>query len=149
MKVILQEDVRGKGKKGQMVEVAEGYARNYLLPRKLALPATTDAINTMKMKEKAKKAEEARQKAEAEAVVEKLKGSQVRMTARAGSNGKLFGSITTQEISDALKEQYGIDIPRQKLVLDNPIKSFGNFEVKAKFGFVITGTVYVAVYEQK
>ncbi|MBR0281917.1 MAG: 50S ribosomal protein L9 [Oscillibacter sp.] len=149
MKVILQEDVRGKGKKGQMVEVAEGYARNYLLPRKLALPATTDAINTMKMKEKAKKAEEARQKAEAEAVVEKLKGSQVRMTARAGSNGKLFGSITTQEISDALKEQYGIDIPRQKLVLDNPIKSFGNFEVKAKFGFEITGTVYVAVYEQK
>ena len=132
-----------------MVEVAEGYARNYLLPRKLALPATTDAINTMKMKEKAKKAEEARQKAEAEAVVEKLKGSQVRMTARAGSNGKLFGSITTQEISDALKEQYGIDIPRQKLVLDNPIKSFGNFEVKAKFGFEITGTVYVAVYEQK
>ena len=149
MKVILQEDVRGKGKKGQMVEVAEGYARNYLLPRKLALPATTDAINTMKMKEKAKKAEEARQKAEAEAIVEKLKGSQVRMTARAGSNGKLFGSITTQEISDALKEQYGIDIPRQKLVLDNPIKSFGNFEVKAKFGFEITGTVYVAVYEQK
>ena len=149
MKVILQEDVRGKGKKGQMVEVAEGYARNYLLPRKLALPATTDAINTMKMKEKAKKAEEARQKAEAEAVVEKLKGSQVRMTARAGSNGKLFGSITTQEISDALKEQYGIDIPRQKLVLDNPIKSFGNFEVKAKFGIEITGTVYVAVYEQK
>ena len=149
MKVILQEDVRGKGKKGQMVEVAEGYARNYLLPRKLALPATTDAINTMKMKEKAKKAEEARQKAEAEAIVEKLKGSQVRMTARAGSNGKLFGSITTQEISDALKEQYGIDIPRQKLVLDTPIKSFGNFEVKAKFGFEITGTVYVAVYEQK
>ena len=103
----------------------------------------------MKMKEKAKKAEEARQKAEAEAIVEKLKGSQVRMTARAGSNGKLFGSITTQEISDALKEQYGIDIPRQKLVLDTPIKSFGNFEVKAKFGFEITGTVYVAVYEQK
>ena len=149
MKVILQEDVRGKGKKGQMVEVAEGYARNYLLPRKLALPATNDAINTMKMKEKAKKAEEARLKAEAEATVEKLKGCQVRMTARAGSNGKLFGSITTQEISDALKEQYGIDIPRQKLVLDTPIKSFGNFEVKAKFGFEITGTVYVAVYEQK
>ena len=149
MKVILQEDVRGKGKKGQMVEVAEGYARNYLLPRKLALPATTDAINTMKMKEKAKKAEEARQKAEAEAVVEKLKGSQVRMTARAGSNGKLFGSITTQEISDALKEQYGVEIPRQKLVLENPIKAFGNYEVKAKFGFEISGTVYVAVYEQK
>ncbi|MBQ6986668.1 MAG: 50S ribosomal protein L9 [Oscillibacter sp.] len=149
MKVILQEDVRGKGKKGQMVEVAEGYARNYLLPRKLALPATTDTINTMRMKEKARKAEEARLKAEAEATVEKLKGCQVRMTARAGSNGKLFGSITTQEISDALKEQYGIEIPRQKLVLQDPIKAFGNYEVKAKFGFEISGTVYVAVYEQK
>ena len=149
MKVILQQDVRGKGKKGQMVEVAEGYARNYLLPRKLALPATADAINTMKTREKAKKAEEARLKAEAEATAEKLKGCQVRMTARAGSNGKLFGSITTQEISDALKEQYGVEIPRQKLVLQDPIKSFGNFEVKAKLGFEISGTVYVAVYEQK
>ena len=149
MKVILQQDVRGKGKKGQMVEVAEGYARNYLLPRKLALPATADAINTMKMQEKAKKAEEARLKAEAEATAEKLKGCQVRMTARAGSNGKLFGSITTQEISDALKEQYGVEIPRQKLVLQDPIKTFGNFEVKAKLGFEISGTVYVAVYEQK
>ena len=149
MKVILQQDVRGKGKKGQMVEVAEGYARNYLLPRKLALPATADTINTMKMQEKAKKAEEARLKAEAEATVEKLKSCQVRMTVRAGSNGKLFGSITTQEISDALKEQYGVEIPRQKLVLENPIKAFGNYEVKAKFGFEISGTVYVAVYEQK
>ena len=149
MKVILQQDVRGKGKKGQMVEVAEGYARNYLLPRKLALPATADTINTMKMQEKAKKAEEARLKAEAEATAEKLKGCQVRMTARAGSNGKLFGSITTQEISDALKEQYGVEIPRQKLVLQDPIKSFGNFEVKAKLGFEISGTVYVAVYEKK
>ena len=149
MKVILQQDVRGKGKKGQMVEVAEGYARNYLLPRKLALPATADTINTMKMQEKAKKAEEARLKAEAEATAEKLKGCQVRMTARAGGNGKLFGSITTQEISDALKEQYGVEIPRQKLVLQDPIKSFGNFEVKAKLGFEISGTVYVAVYEQK
>ena len=149
MKVILQQDVRGKGKKGQMVEVAEGYARNYLLPRKLALPATADAINTMKMQEKAKKAEEARLKAEAEATAEKLKGCQVRMTARAGGNGKLFGSITTQEISDALKEQYGVEIPRQKLVLHDPIKAFGNYEVKAKLGFEISGTVYVAVYEQK
>ena len=149
MKVILQEDVRGKGKKGQMVEVAEGYARNYLLPRKLAVPATTDAINTMKQREKAKKAEEARLKAEAEATAEKLKGCQVRMTARAGSAGRLFGSITTQEIADALKEQYGIDIPRQKLVLQDPIKSFGNFEVRAKLGFEVNGVVYVAVYEKK
>ncbi len=149
MKVILQADVSGKGKKGQMVEVAEGYARNFLLPRKLAVPATADAVNTMKLKEKARKAEEARQKAEAEAAAEKLKGCMVRLTARGGGNGKLFGSVTTQEISDALKEQFGLEIPRQKLVLAEPIKSFGNYEIKAKLGFEVTGTVYVSVYEQK
>ena len=97
MKVILQQDVRGQGKKGQMVEVAEGYARNFLLPRKLAVPATADAMNTMKLQEKARKAEEARQKAEAEAVAEKLKGAVVKLTAKAGANGKLFGAITSKE----------------------------------------------------
>jgi len=149
MKVILQADVRGQGKKGQMVEVAEGYARNFLLPRKLAVPATADAINTMNLKEKARRAEEARQKAEAEATAEKLKNCPVRLTARSGGSGKLFGSITTKEIADALKEQYGLEVSSKKLVLPEPIKSFGNYEVKAKLGFEISGTVYVAVYEQK
>ena len=86
MKVILQQDVRGQGKKGQMIEVAEGYARNFLLPRKLAVPATADAMNTMRLQEKAKKAEEARQKAEAQAVAEKLKGAVVKLTAKAGAS---------------------------------------------------------------
>ena len=105
MKVILQQDVRGQGKKGQMIEVAEGYARNFLLPRKLAVPATADAVNTMKLKEKAKKAEDARLKAEAEAVVEKLKNAPVKVSARAGANGKLFGAVTSKEVSDALQAQ--------------------------------------------
>ncbi len=149
MKVILQQDVKGQGKKGQLVEVSEGYARNFLLPRKLAIAATADAINTMNLKEKARRAEEARQKAEAEAAAEKLKECPVKLTARAGSGGKLFGAVTTKEISEGLKAQYDLDIPKQKLVLDEPIKAFGNYQVKAKLGFEVTGTVYVSVYEEK
>jgi large subunit ribosomal protein L9 len=147
--VILQQDVKGQGKKGQLVEVSEGYARNFLLPRKLAIAATTDAINTMNLKEKARKAEEARQKAEAEATAEKLKECQVKLTARAGNGGKLFGAVTTKEISEGLKAQYNIDIPKQKLVLDDAIKAFGSYQVKAKLGFEVVGTVYVSVYEEK
>ena len=137
MKVILQQDVKGQGKKGQMVEVSEGYARNFLLPRKLAVPATADAINTMNLKEKARKAEEARLKAEAQE------------TAKAGNGGRLFGAVTTKEISDGLRQQFGIDIPKQKLVLDEPIKAFGSYQVKAKLGFEVNGTVYVSVFEEK
>ena len=149
MKVILQQDVKGQGKKGQLVEVSEGYARNFLLPRKLAIAATADAINTMNLKEKARKAEEARQKAEAEATVEKLKGRQVKLTATAGNGGRLFGAVTTKEISEGLKAQYGIDIPKQKLVLEDPIKAFGSYQIKAKLGFEVVGTVYVSVFEEK
>ena len=149
MKVILQQDVKGQGKKGQMVEVSEGYARNFLLPRKLAIVATTDAINTMNLKEKARKAEEARQKAEAEATAEKLKECQVKLTAKAGNGGRLFGAVTTKEISEGLKAQYGVDIPKQKLVLDDPIKAFGSYQIKAKLGFEVVGTVYVSVFEEK
>ena len=149
MKVILQQDVKGQGKKGQMVEVSEGYARNFLLPRKLAIVATTDAINTMNLKEKARKAEEARQKAEAEATAEKLKECMVKLTAKAGNGGRLFGAVTTKEISEGLKAQFNIDIPKQKLVLDEPIKAFGSYQIKAKLGFEVVGTVYVSVFEEK
>ena len=149
MKVILQQDVRGQGKKGQLVEVSEGYARNFLLPRKLAIAATPDAINTMNLKEKARKAEEARLKAEAEATAEKLKECMVKLTAKAGSGGKLFGAVTTKEISEGLKEQFGVDVPKQKLGLEEPIKAFGSYQVKAKLGFEVNGTVYVSVYEEK
>ena len=149
MKVILQQDVRGQGKKGQLIEVAEGYARNFLLPRKLAVPATADAMNTMQLREKAKKAEDARLKAKAEAVSEKLKNSPVKVTARAGANGKLFGAVTSKEVSDALKEQHGIDLAKQKIVMDEPIKAYGSYELKAKLGYEVSGTIYVMVVEGK
>jgi len=149
MKVILQQDVKGQGKKGQMIEVAEGYARNFLLPRKLAVIATADAMNTMKLQEKAKKAEEARQKAEAEAVAEKLKSVQVKIPARAGANGKLFGAVTSKEVSDALSAQFGIELAKQKIVMDEPIKAFGGYQLKAKLGHEVSGTVYVMVTEEK
>ena len=148
MKVILQQDVKGQGKKGQMVEVSEGYGRNFLLPRKLAIPATADAINTMNLKEKAKKAEEARMKAEAQEIAEKLKECTVNLTAKAGNGGRLFGAVTTKEISDGLMKQYNINIPKQKLVLDDPIKAFGGYQVKAKLGFEISGIVKVSVTEE-
>ena len=149
MKVILQQDVKGQGKKGQLVEVSEGYARNFLLPRKLAIAATTDAINTLNLKEKARKAEEARLKAEAEATAGKLKEIQVKLTAKAGNGGKLFGAVTSKEISEGLKKQFNIDIPKQKLVLDEPIKAYGTYQVKAKLVFEVSGTVYVAVFDEK
>ena len=149
MKVILQQDVKGQGKKGQLVEVSEGYARNFLLPRKLAIAATADAINTLNLKEKARKAEEARMKAEAQAIAEKLKECPVKLTAKAGNGGKLFGAVTGKEISAALKAQHNMEIDSKKLVLADPIKSFGSYEVKAKLGFEISGTVNVLVVEEK
>ena len=149
MKVILQQDVKGQGKKGQLIEASEGYARNYLLPRKLAIAATADAINTMNLKEKARRAEEARQKEAAMAAAEQLKALLVKIPAKAGTGGRLFGAVTTKEISDALKQQHNVDIPKQKLVLDEPIKAFGSYQVKAKLGFEVNGTVYVSVFEEK
>jgi large subunit ribosomal protein L9 len=149
MKVILTQDVRGKGKKGQAIEAAEGYARNFLLPKGLAVLATADALNTMKLQEKAKAKADAEAKAAAEEIVEKLKGSMVKITAKGGAGGKLFGAVTGKEISEGLKAQFALDIPAKKLVLDEPIKTFGTFEVKAKLGFEITGTVYVLVSEEK
>lgn len=146
MKVILQQDVKGQGKKGQMVEVSEGYARNFLLPRKLAVLATADAINTMNLKEKSRRAEEARQRAEAEEIAGKLKSLQVKIPAKAGANGKLFGAVTNKEVSDALKAQHGIELPKQKIVME-PIKAFGGYQARAKLGFEVSGTISVLVVE--
>ena len=143
MKVILKQDVKGKGKKGQLIEAAEGYARNFLLPKGLAVEATADAVNTMKLQAKAKA------KAEALAIAEKLKSCQVKIAAKGGEGGKLFGAVTGKEIAGALKEQFGMEIDGKKLVLDQPIKSFGSYEVKAKLGFEVSGTVYVLVIEEK
>ena len=149
MKVILKADVRGKGKKGQMIEVAEGYARNFLMPKGLAVLATADAVNTMRLQEKAKAKADAEAKAAATEIAEKLKGLQVKVVSKGGEGGKLFGAVTGREISAALKEQHGVDIDSKKLVLDEPIKSFGSYQVKAKLGFELSGTVYVIVPEEK
>lgn len=149
MKVILKAEVKGKGKKGQMIEVAEGYARNFLMPKGLAVLATADAMNTMRLQEKAKAKADAEAKAAATEIAEKLKGLQVKVPSKGGEGGKLFGAVTGREIAAALKEQHGVDIDSKKLVLDEPIKSFGSYEVKAKLGFEISGTVYVIVTEEK
>lgn len=149
MKVIFNQDVRGQGKKGEMKEVSDGYARNYLLPRKLASEATPDMINAFKLKEKAKKAQMEREKAQAEENAKRLEGIQVTINARAGQGGRLFGAITSQEISDALREQHGIEIEKNKIVQSEPIKSFGSFEVKAKLGYEVSGKISVLVVEKK
>ena len=147
MKVIFSVDVKGQGKKGEMKEVSDGYARNYLIPRGLAAEATADNINAMKLKEKAKAAQLAREKAQAQENAKKLEGVQVIIRARAGGAGKLFGAVTSQEISDALKQQFDIDIEKNKIVQAEPIKSFGSYTVKAKLGYEVNGTINVLVVE--
>ena len=149
MKIILKQDIRGKGKKGQMIEAAEGYARNYLIPRGLAVEATADAVNTMNLQAKAKAKADAEAKAEALAIAEKLKSCQVKIAAKGGEGGRLFGAITGKEIAAALAEQFSLTIDGKKLVLEQPIKSFGSYEVKAKLGYEVSGTVYVLVIEEK
>ena len=149
MKVIFNVDVKGQAKKGELKEVSDGYARNYLLPRKLASEATADNINAHNLKEKAKAAQIAREKAEAEENAKKLQGLTVNIRAKAGNGGKLFGAVTSQEISAALKEQHGISIEKNKIVQSEPIKTFGVYEVKAKLGYEVTGTIHVLVIEDK
>ena len=147
MKVIFNVDVKGKAKKGELKEVSDGYARNYLLPRKLASEATADNINALKLKEKAKAAQMAREKAEAEGNAAKLNAITVTIRAKAGGAGKLFGAVTSQEISAALKEQHGIEIEKNKIVQAEPIKTFGAYQIKAKLGYEVSGTINVLVIE--
>jgi large subunit ribosomal protein L9 len=147
MKVILQQDVKDQGKKGQMVEVSDGYARNFLLPRKLAVEATADNINAIKIKEAARLKKLELDKAQAKEIAAKLDSCIVKISAKAGGAGKLFGAITSKEIADALQSQHGIEIEKQKIVQDEHIKTFGSFDVKCKLGFEITGTIHVIVTE--
>ena len=149
MKVIFNTDVRGQGKKGEMKEVSDGYARNYLMPRGLASPATADAVNALKLKEKAKAAQMAKEKAAAEENAKRLSGVVVQISARAGQGGRLFGAVTSQEIAEALREQHGIEIEKNKIVQAEPIKQFGSYEVKAKLGYEVSGTINVLVTERK
>ena len=147
MKVILQQDVRGQGKKGQLVDVSDGYARNFLLPKKLAVIATAENLNTMKQQEKARKAQQAAERAEAEALAKKLESLTVKVAAKAGEGGRLFGAVTAKEISECLAAQHGLNIAKAKLLLDEPIKACGGYKIKAKLGYEIVGTVNVMVVE--
>ena len=147
MKVILTQDVKSQGKKGQLVDVSDGYARNFLLPKKLAVIATAENLNTMKQQEKARKAQQAAEKAEAEALAKKLESLTVKVAAKAGEGGRLFGAVTAKEVSEALSEQYGVNIAKTKLVLDEPIKACGGYQIKAKLGYEVVGTVSVMVTE--
>ena len=147
MKVILLQDVRGKGKKGQMLEVSDGYARNYMLPRKIAIEATADAVNTMRMNDKATQERIAKEKAEAMETAKKLREMTVTVMAKGGGNGRLFGSITNQEIADALKAKTGINLDKRKIVINDAIKNVGTYTVTCKLGYEITAPLTVKIEE--
>ena len=147
MKVILLQDVKGKGKKGQMLEVSDGYARNFMLPKKLAIEATPDAINTMRMNDKATQERIAKEKAEALATGKKLREMTVTVTAKGGGNGRLFGSVTNQEIADALEKQSGIKLDKRKIVIADPIKNVGTYTVTCKLGYEINAPLTVKIVE--
>ena len=148
MKVILTQDVKGKGKKGQMIEVSDGYARNFMLPRKIAIEATPDAVNTMKMNDKATQERIAREKAEALEISKTLRGLTVVVKAKGGGAGRLFGSITNQEIADSLKAQSGINLDKRKIVIADTIKTVGTYTVTCKLGYEITAPLTVKIEEE-
>ncbi len=147
MKVILLQDVKGKGKKGQMLEVSDGYARNFMLPKKLAIEATADAINTMRMNDKAAAEKAAKEKAEALAISKELRAMTLVVTAKGGGAGRLFGSVTNQEIADALKAKTGITLDKRKIVISDPIKSVGTYTVTCKLGYEINAPLTVKIEE--
>ena len=147
MKVILLQDVKGKGKKGQMLEVSDGYARNFMLPKKLAIEATADAVNTMRMNDKAAAEKAAKERAEALEISRKLREMTLTVTAKGGGAGRLFGSVTNQEIADALKAKSGIALDKRKIVVSDPIKSVGTYTVTCKLGYEISAPLTVKIEE--
>ena len=147
MKVILLQDVKGKGKKGQMIEVSDGYARNFMLPKKMAIEATADAINTVKMNDKATQERIAREKAEALAISKQLREMTLTVVCRGGGNGRLFGSVTNQEIADALAKNAGIKLDKRKIVISDTIKNVGTYTVTCKLGYEISAPLTVKIEE--
>ena len=146
MKVILLQDVKGKGKKGQMIEVSDGYARNFMLPKKLAIEATPDAINTMKMNDKATQERIAREKAEALETSKKLRAMTLVVKAKGGGAGRLFGAVTNAEIAAALEKQ-GVKLDKRKIVLNETIKNVGTYTATCKLGYEINAPLTVKIEE--
>ena len=147
MKVVLLKDVRNVGKRDDIITVSDGYARNFLLPKKLAIEATPDAINTMRMNDKAAAERAAKERAEALEISHKLREMTLVVTAKGGGAGKLFGSVTSQEIADALKAKSGIAIDKRKIVLSDSIKNVGTYTVQCKLGYEITAPLTVKIEE--
>ena len=145
MKVILTQDVKGQGKKDQIINVSDGYARNFLFPKKLAVPADASAVNDVKNKEAAKQHKLDVEKQEAQAVAEKLKSITVKFEYAAGPDKKLYGSVTSKEIAEALKKEHNIEIDKRKISLSQPIKSFGTFEAEVRLFTDVSGTIHVEV----
>ena len=147
MKVILLQDVKGKGKKGQMIEVSDGYARNYMLPRKIAMEATADAVNTMRMNDKAAAEKAAKERAEALEIAKQLRQMTLTVVAKGGGAGRLFGSVTNQEIADALQKATGITLDKRKIVIADTIKTTGTYTVQCKLGYEIVVPLSVKITE--
>ena len=146
MKVILKEDVKGQGKKGQLVNVSDGYARNFLLPRGLAMEADAQAMNDLKNKEEAARHHAAMEKQNAEEAAKALKGKTVRLTAKAGSAGRLFGSVTTKEVAEGLKAQFQVEVDKRKISMAD-VKAFGSYEAEVKLYPGISAKITVMVGE--
>ena len=145
MKVILTQDVKGQGKKDQVIEVSDGYARNFLLPKKLAIPADNSALNDVKNKEAAKQHKLDVEKAEAQAIAEKLKSITVKFEYASGPDKKLYGSVTAKDVAESLKKNHGIDIDKRKITLGENIKSFGNFTADVKLFTGVSGKINILV----
>ena len=146
MKVILKEDVKGQGKKGQLVNVSDGYARNFLLPRGLAMEADAQAMNDLKNKEEAARHHAAMEKQNAEEAAKALKGKTVKMTAKAGRAGRLFGSVTTKEVAEGLKAQFQVEVDKRKISMAD-VKAFGSYEAEVKLYPGISAKITVMVGE--
>ena len=148
MKVILMQDVKSIGKKGELKEVSDGYARNFLLPRKLAKEANAQAMNDFKNAEAAKEYKVKVETEKAQENAKALSGKTVKISAKAGQNGKLFGSVTAKELAEEIGRQYGVEVDKRKIVLENDIKAFGTYSFDLKFYNGITATMSVVVCEQ-
>ena len=147
MKVILLQDIKSLGKRGELVEASDGYARNYLLPRKLAKEANAQAMNEYKNAENSTQYKIATEQAQAEAAQKKLEGKVFKMTARAGRSGKLFGSITSKQVAEEIKKQYNIAVDKRKVVLECDIKEFGTYKAEVKLYTGISANIDVQVSE--
>ena len=149
MKVILTQDVKAQGKKGQIIEVSDGYAKNFLLKKGLAIEATAQALNDLKGKEAAKQHQIEVDRQNAKDIAQKLTAISVKIKGTAGADGRFYGSITAKDIAQALQEQHGIEIDRRKLQLDAPIKAFGSYSIEIKLYPEVTGQVQLVVAEEK